>query len=244
MFESLRNNYQTSRYKLILLSIVTTSIVIIASWFAFTNPSLLENPTLFFNQPSDQVIIESLPSKKDINYYPLKSLLQDEQWEAADQETQEALAKLLSLVRVSPEVKPLLLNQGKNSASIIQKIPCTDLLTIDRLWRNFSNGKFGFSIQSQIVENDKSLPKPEKIRQNCVQKCIDKTIFGRRCQRNCENLRIKAEFERIPTAMGRGQSSIGTSLRPGYYPSPVDVVVDKKANTYREIAKRVGRCKL
>ena len=32
----------------------------------------------------------------------------------------------------------------------IKQFPCTDLKTIDRLWVNYSNGKFGFSVQKQM----------------------------------------------------------------------------------------------
>ena len=32
----------------------------------------------------------------------------------------------------------------------VQKFPCTDLRTIDRLWVKYSNGRFGFSVQKRI----------------------------------------------------------------------------------------------
>ncbi len=35
----------------------------------------------------------------------------------------------------------------------IEKFPCTDLRTIDRLWVKYSNGRFGFSVQKQIWQS-------------------------------------------------------------------------------------------
>ena len=34
----------------------------------------------------------------------------------------------------------------------LETFPCTDLLTIDRLWVEASNGHFGFSVQKKIWE--------------------------------------------------------------------------------------------
>jgi hypothetical protein len=35
----------------------------------------------------------------------------------------------------------------------IEKFPCADLRTIDRLWVKYSDGRFGFSVQKRIWEN-------------------------------------------------------------------------------------------
>jgi len=35
----------------------------------------------------------------------------------------------------------------------MEKFPCTDLRTIDRLWVKYSNGRFGFSVQKRIWES-------------------------------------------------------------------------------------------
>ncbi|MGD1952258.1 MAG: GUN4 domain-containing protein [Leptolyngbyaceae cyanobacterium] len=257
MFDFLRNRFQALRYKLILLSVCTTSILLIFSWLASTNPYLLENLAWVFQRPSDQAIIESLPSARNIDYHALESLLQGEQWEAADQETQKVLANILSLPTIRPDIRALLWPQEKNRAKVIRKIPCTDLLTIDRLWVNFSNRLFGFSIQREIVENDGTLPSPEEIRNVCVKRCnrelpvprdpmVGRTLENTRCKLGCESLSVEAEFERIPKAVGRGQdrSKSFSQLPAGYYPSPVEVIIDREANVYRELAQRAAQCNI
>jgi hypothetical protein len=35
----------------------------------------------------------------------------------------------------------------------IDNFPCEDLRTINQLWLNYSNGKFGFSVQKEIYES-------------------------------------------------------------------------------------------
>jgi hypothetical protein len=234
--ESLRRKIQTSKFRLMMAVVLIAIASLIFLWLTATNPYLLENPTWLFSKPSDETIIESLPSAKNVNYRPLRFLLQDKQWEDADKETQKSLAKTLS-----PDRRNLLLLRAKE----IQKIPCTDLFTVDRLWMKFSNGRFGFSVQKQIVENDNKLSSPAEIKKACVRKCpkeIFKTIEGTKCKRGCENQRIDAEFERIPEKMGRGQVGASAQLPVGHYPSPIEVISDRKADAYRELAKRANRC--
>jgi hypothetical protein len=78
------------------------------------------------------------------NYYAdLRDLLAAQHWEAADQET----------FRCMYEVMP---RKGGNIAlekQEVEKFPCLDLRTIDRLWVKYSNGKFGFSVQKEIWQS-------------------------------------------------------------------------------------------
>jgi GUN4-like len=236
MIEFLRRKFQTSKFRLMMAVGLIAIASLIFLWLTSTNPYLLENPTWLFSKPSDETIIESLPSAKNVNYRPLRFLLQAKQWEDADKETQRSLAKTLSPIRSN-----LLILRAKE----IQKIPCTDLLTVDRLWIKFSYGRFGFSVQKRIVENDNKLSSPAEIKKACLRKCpkeIFKTIEGIRCKRGCERQRIEAEFVRIPEKMGRGESAVGTQLPAGYYPSPIEVMFDRKADVYHELAKRANRC--
>ncbi|MDJ0518841.1 MAG: serine/threonine-protein kinase [Trichodesmium sp. MO_231.B1] len=76
---------------------------------------------------------------KQVNYAPLEKLLSSDQFQAADRET---LRIILSLVG---REKQYWLNLEN-----IKNIPCKDLDKINQLWINYSNGKFGFSIQKQI----------------------------------------------------------------------------------------------
>lgn len=236
MIDSLWRKFQNSKFRLMMVVGLITIISLIFLWLILTNPYLLENPILLFSKPSNETIIESLPSAKNVDYRPLRSLLKAKQWEYADQETQKVLAKTLS-----SDDSYLSLLRAKE----IQKIPCTDLLTIDRLWVKFSNGRFGFSVQRQIVENDNKLSSPEEIKQSCLKKCpqeIFRTIEGVKCKRDCESQRIDAEFERIPEKMGRGQLALGTQLPVGYYPSLIKVISGHTSDAYRELAKRSNRC--
>jgi GUN4-like len=242
MIESLRRKFQTSKFRLMMAIGLIAIASLIFLWLTSTNPYLLENPTWLFSKPSDDTIIESLSSAKNVNYRPLRSLLQAKQWEDADKETQRSLAKTLSPIRSN-----LLILRAKE----IQKIPCTDLLTVDLLWIKFSYGRFGFSVQKRIVENDNKLSSPAEIKKACLRKCPQeisrsimgiRSIDGIRCKRGCESQRIEAEFVRIPEKMGRGESAVGTQLPAGYYPSPIEVIRDHKADAYHELAKRANRC--
>lgn len=66
-------------------------------------------------------------------------LLAAQQFKEADQETRR-----LMLWVMSREQEDCLLEQD------IEQFPCRDLCTIDQLWINHSNGRFGFSVQKRI----------------------------------------------------------------------------------------------
>ena len=76
---------------------------------------------------------------KKVDYTALENLLSSGRFEAADQET---LRIILSLVGREKQHWLDLKN--------IKNIPCTDLDKINQLWINYSDGKFGFTIQKQI----------------------------------------------------------------------------------------------
>jgi energy-coupling factor transporter ATP-binding protein EcfA2 len=74
-------------------------------------------------------------------YYHLAKLLAAGEWEQADYETYK-------LMITNPTV-------GKKEGDYFERknlenFPCADLLTIDRLWIEASNGHFGFSVQKKI----------------------------------------------------------------------------------------------
>ncbi|MEB3180232.1 MAG: GUN4 domain-containing protein [Nostocaceae cyanobacterium] len=76
------------------------------------------------------------------DYTRLRDLLAAGLWKEANQETQRILLKAADI-------------EGKNrllDAELIQKIPCTDLRTIDQLWVHYSDGRFGLSVQRCIFE--------------------------------------------------------------------------------------------
>jgi hypothetical protein len=82
---------------------------------------------------------DDLSSAKGIDYRKLRDLLKAGQWQEADGETYETMIRAVGKESGDWFTSDELLN-----------FPCTDLLTIDRLWTKYSNGKFGFSVQKQI----------------------------------------------------------------------------------------------
>ncbi|MEM6255486.1 MAG: GUN4 domain-containing protein [Cyanobacteria bacterium P01_D01_bin.156] len=79
--------------------------------------------------------MDDLDSEKGIDYSKLRDLLRDQRWKEADQETYTVMNKAL--------------NQDWSNESLMN-FPYKDLLTIDRLWVKYSNGKYGFSVQKEI----------------------------------------------------------------------------------------------
>jgi Flp pilus assembly protein TadD len=99
-------------------------------------------------------------SSVGIDYSKLNKLLADREWKRADRATATIMCKaakraVLTLPedeRVGILVDP---NQGLNELdeSIIGKFPGDDLNTIDKLWIEHSDGKFGFSVQKEIYQS-------------------------------------------------------------------------------------------
>lgn len=78
----------------------------------------------------------------DPKYSPLKELLEVRKWQDADEETASIMRGIIGKNKFNPLY-----------VEDIEKIPCTDLNTIDKLWLKYSNKTFGFSIQKQIWRN-------------------------------------------------------------------------------------------
>ncbi|HEY9811003.1 MAG TPA: serine/threonine-protein kinase [Halomicronema sp.] len=78
-------------------------------------------------------------SANDINYSHLKDLLANGNWQEADRET----ANLMLLICGKEK-------EGKLNIEDIQNFPSRDLRTLNNLWLEYSQGRFGFSIQGQI----------------------------------------------------------------------------------------------
>lgn len=82
-----------------------------------------------------------LKSERNIDYTPLETLLKAQDFQAADRMTLEKLCELAGVEAI--QRKWLYFTEVEN-------FPVTDLQTIDRLWWNYSEGKFGFSVQREI----------------------------------------------------------------------------------------------
>lgn len=62
-------------------------------------------------------------------------------WQEADEETDKMMLKVANRER-----------EGRLNVDDIEKFPCSDLRTIDELWVQYSDGRFGFSVQKRIYE--------------------------------------------------------------------------------------------
>ena len=84
-----------------------------------------------------------LASEVGADYTELNDLLAAEKWKEADRET---LRIMLSVVGAE--------ERGFFEEKDIEQFPRTDLQTIDRIWVKYSNGRFGFSVQKHIYEQE------------------------------------------------------------------------------------------
>ena len=80
-----------------------------------------------------------LKSAKGIDYRNLEDLLKRQQWKEADIITFETMLRICD-------------RHGFLRVKDIDIFPCEDLQIIDQLWLNYSQEKFGFSIQKQIFD--------------------------------------------------------------------------------------------
>ncbi|MDC0834501.1 GUN4 domain-containing protein [Geitlerinema sp. CS-897] len=91
-------------------------------------------------QPETQEV--ELKSERGVDYTRLRDLLAAGKWKEADQET----AKVMLQAANREEA-------GYLRVEDIDRFPCADLRTIDRLWVKYSNGQFGFSVQKEIYQS-------------------------------------------------------------------------------------------
>ncbi|MEH1829689.1 MAG: GUN4 domain-containing protein [Nostoc sp.] len=110
----------------------------------------------FENLKNDERFIALMESSVGVDYSNLKKLLAENKWKEADIET----AKLMCLAVTNHEKRLYILHivnyvrayTELNNEQIV-KIPAIDLNTIDKLWLNYSKGKFGFSVQKEIYQS-------------------------------------------------------------------------------------------
>jgi hypothetical protein len=92
--------------------------------------------------PTSEFLAETDDDDPRERYTRLESLLEAGLWKEADLETQAVLLKCTGRTR-----------QGWLDQVAIAEFPCVDLRRIDSLWLQYSEGKFGFSVQHQIYAN-------------------------------------------------------------------------------------------
>jgi S1-C subfamily serine protease len=100
-------------------------------------PEINPNPP----QRSPELILVS--KKTGIDYTALKNLLAQSKWEEADRETYNLITQIIKTAKDRNENIFIELKS-------IAEFSCTDIGTIDRLWRKYSNNKFGFTPQQQL----------------------------------------------------------------------------------------------
>ena len=90
-------------------------------------------------QPINQEV--KLQSSVGIDYAKLHDLLKAGNWEEADKETRRVMLTVGNRKQ-----------EGYLDTKSIDNIYCEDLRAIDKLWVQYSNGKFGFSVQTRIYQ--------------------------------------------------------------------------------------------
>ena len=91
---------------------------------------------------SDKKKEPELKSERGIDYSQLRDLLAARKWKEANRETVDVMLQAAGRQE-----------QGCLDIDDIDEFPCEDLRTINQLWLQFSNGKFGFSVQKEIYES-------------------------------------------------------------------------------------------
>jgi serine/threonine protein kinase len=83
-----------------------------------------------------------LKSSKNVDYTELRNLLKEGNWKGADRETARLMCEVAGRV-----------DEGYLTEENIDGFPKEDIKTIDKLWKYYSNGKFGFSVQAEIYRS-------------------------------------------------------------------------------------------
>jgi len=83
-----------------------------------------------------------LISAVGMDYINLRNLLAAKKWREADEETARVMLKVAGREE-----------EGWLDTEHIEKFPCEDLRTIDRLWVKYSDRRFGFSVQKRIYQS-------------------------------------------------------------------------------------------
>ena len=86
-----------------------------------------------------------------VDYAPFQALLEAGEWEKADDEHRRLMCVLAGEEAEDREWVYF---------TEVADMPTTDLRTIDELWKHYSNGRFGFSVQRKIwVSQKRQWPK-------------------------------------------------------------------------------------
>ena len=140
----------STRFASITTSVLTpTSSIIGSQRNRCTRSSLpmADDPEAADTGPDTSVEIPTyLPSTMGVDYVPLATMLAIGDFEGADAFTRDALIKIAG---------PGAVKRKFVYWTEVKSIPTVDLCTIERLWLQFSEGNFGYSVQKRAwdVEN-------------------------------------------------------------------------------------------
>lgn len=153
------------------------------SAIAYTSTGLYESDNLLFRSPDNRYVLRLQGSylkaddsirkvfqevvanfafdvltdrnnQKKINYSRLQSLLTAKNWQGADVETRAILQRLHLM---SGATGSLLFD----SKSVLKNLPCEDLRTLDNLWTQASQGRFGYRVQQRLWQQTASVKNPK-----------------------------------------------------------------------------------
>ena len=116
---------------------------------SFNKQSTIEGEVKQVNQNSDlseklSAIENNLSLVSDVvRYQPLQNMLAAGKWEEADKETIRLIADIAGHEDLE-DFRP----------DEVQHFPCVHLQVIDNLWLTYSRGRFGFSIQARIYQEE------------------------------------------------------------------------------------------
>lgn len=119
-----------------------------SAWNHFRDESLSsQSPTLSVPTTSPSLPpkpVETLIPERKVSYEQLSIYLKEKNWKAADQET------YLLLLKAAGDKS---YNDGTFHPDEFNQITCADLVLIDQLWSQASNGKQGLTAQKKIYED-------------------------------------------------------------------------------------------
>ncbi len=87
-----------------------------------------------------------------VDYTRLRDLLHQQDWQAADLETEAVILEALNL-----DMQPV-------TAATVQRLSTVDLTTIDGLWSRYSKGRFGFKAQQQVYRSQQQIQQDDHLR--------------------------------------------------------------------------------
>ncbi len=96
---------------------------------------------------------QSFVSECDVDYSDLQSFLENKEWKRANEET------VRLLLQASGRALFGSLDGGRESMGTlgdrdVLDLPCKDLCTVDDLWLKYSGGRFGFSVQLKVFQEE------------------------------------------------------------------------------------------